>query len=258
MTNRGPARVTQKGVVDESGHDLRRLLVAGLRDDRRQPGRRPLPIPAPTVLIVDDHAPKRRALRGWLADAYDLEEADGVASARAQLAAARPDALLLELHLGDGHGSTLLPDISPTTAIVVMSAELAEDDFARLQNRPDAFLHASHLSLVCSFIERALTIRRAHPDAVFARFADHFRLAPMERRVAHLAWNGHDDHRIAHHLGLSRAAIESTWKRIYNKTGSRRAQLDALRRGWDPARDGPFHGSGTRPVVREMPRGKKM
>jgi DNA-binding NarL/FixJ family response regulator len=203
----------------------------------------------PCVLIVDDQALVRRSLRRWLGEGCVIEEADSVASARARLATAHYDVILLDQRLGDEHGSALLAHIPATTAVVAMSAELCDHDFAQLGGRPDAILPKAQIRLVRAFVERALALRRAHPDAIFARFADHFRFAAKERQVAEHAWNGHTDDQIAAALELSIAAVESTWKRIYNKTGSRRPQLDALRRGWDPTRDGPFRRSGACPAT---------
>ncbi|MES2186108.1 MAG: response regulator transcription factor [Pseudomonadota bacterium] len=62
------------------------------------------------ILLVEDDLPLAEAVCGYLrAKAFIVDAADGLASARAALAGARYAAVLLDLHLGDGDGLSLLP-----------------------------------------------------------------------------------------------------------------------------------------------------
>jgi two-component system response regulator MprA len=65
-----------------------------------------------TVLVVDDDESLRMLCRINLElDGYRVLEARSVAEARERLAAERPDAMLLDLHLGDGDGRDLLREL---------------------------------------------------------------------------------------------------------------------------------------------------
>lgn len=78
------------------------------------------------VLLVDDDPSNRTTLAALLEDErFGVDEASSLASARALIAAgARWDCVLLDLQLGDGRGTELVPslrDVAPGARIVLMS-----------------------------------------------------------------------------------------------------------------------------------------
>ncbi len=88
--------------------------------------------------IVEDEAPARQRLRGMLAAESQVEvvgESDGGPAAIAALREAKPDLVLLDLHLGKRDGFALLEEsgLEPAPAVVVITAfaEHAVDAFER-------------------------------------------------------------------------------------------------------------------------------
>ena len=79
------------------------------------------------VLIVDDDAAFRRIARGALAErGYDIvAEAQSVAEARTAVAAAHPDAVLLDVNLPDGNGIALADELSGSLRVLLTSSEEA-------------------------------------------------------------------------------------------------------------------------------------
>jgi CheY-like chemotaxis protein len=79
------------------------------------------------VLIVDDDAAFRRIARGALAErGYDVvAEAQSVAEARTAVAAAHPDAVLLDVNLPDGNGIALADELSGSLRVLLTSSEEA-------------------------------------------------------------------------------------------------------------------------------------
>ena len=78
-----------------------------------------------TVLVVDDDANFRRIARGALADrGYAIVgEADSIAGARTAVAEARPDAVLLDVHLPDGSGIELARELEGSVRVLLTSSE---------------------------------------------------------------------------------------------------------------------------------------
>lgn len=64
------------------------------------------------ILLVEDDAPLAQAVCAYLrAKAFTVDVATSLAEARATLPSARHAAVLLDLHLGDGDGLALLPEL---------------------------------------------------------------------------------------------------------------------------------------------------
>ncbi len=76
------------------------------------------------VLVVEDEPGQADAVGGYLAAAgMEVAQANCVADALATLAGQRPDIVLLDLHLPDGHGITVLQRLRPQhrLGVIVMS-----------------------------------------------------------------------------------------------------------------------------------------
>jgi DNA-binding NtrC family response regulator len=79
------------------------------------------------LLIVDDHAAARLAMCALLEDAgHEAREAGSLREARAMLDAEPFDVVVVDLRLGDGHGSELVPEVrarSPATRVAILSGD---------------------------------------------------------------------------------------------------------------------------------------
>ena len=80
------------------------------------------------ILLVEDDVALSEAVCGYLrAKSFVVDPVDGLRSARAALAGARYAAVLLDLHLGDGDGLTLLPLLRSLADRPVVIALTARD-----------------------------------------------------------------------------------------------------------------------------------
>jgi DNA-binding NtrC family response regulator len=88
-------------------------------------------VTARSLLIVDDDPALRLGLGESLkAEGYRIDEADGIQAARQRLHQGPPDAVLLDLQLGDGSGLELLPllkDAWPDVPVIMMTAHASID-----------------------------------------------------------------------------------------------------------------------------------
>ena len=83
------------------------------------------------ILIVDDHPIVRRGLRELVADEPDLEvcgEAEDVAQALSQVAETRPDLVIVDLTLKNGHGLDLVQEIKARHGQVKMLVSSMHDE----------------------------------------------------------------------------------------------------------------------------------
>jgi len=122
-----------------------------------------------SVLVVEDDDVIRDALRGLLAEAYDVVCVATLASARRVLAGIRFDAVLLDLVLDEEHGEALMHDFAAAriapAAVVVVSASRMAPTIARAYGVP--FLakpfeaEAVHAALVRAIEEERVPRTRA-------------------------------------------------------------------------------------------------
>jgi len=117
---------------------------------------------AQTVLVLDDHAGFRQSTRRLLErHRYRVVEAGDGASAVRELAASRPDLVLLDVHLPDADGfdvATRLRAMDSTPTIVLISTHPAADMADRLGgSAADGFIDKAELS--ASTIAAMLTRR---------------------------------------------------------------------------------------------------
>jgi DNA-binding NtrC family response regulator len=86
--------------------------------------------PGPSVLVVDDDTSLRLLCRVNLElDGFSVREASTIDEARAAVAAARPDVVLLDVHLGQDSSEELLAELRATgvpVALVTGSADANE------------------------------------------------------------------------------------------------------------------------------------
>jgi two-component system KDP operon response regulator KdpE len=122
-----------------------------------------------TVLVVDDEAPIRRAVRHALAgDATRVVEADSVAAAAALAAAERPAVVVLDLGLHDGDGREVLRALRAWSAAPVLVLSARADDqekVALLDSGADDYLVKPFSPAELQARVRALLRRAAAPGA---------------------------------------------------------------------------------------------
>jgi len=83
-------------------------------------------VPPIRVVIADDHPLVREALRRLMQTSKDLTVTAETETAEETLAAVlehRPDVLLLDLELPDGHGLDLLPKLPAETQVIVLTGQ---------------------------------------------------------------------------------------------------------------------------------------
>ncbi len=185
------------------------------------------------VVLADDHAVVRSALRALLEAQSDLEvigEASDLAGAREAVAAQAPDVLVLDVNLPDGLGVDIVADLRgshPDTQIVLLTMER---DVALARRAIDdgalgyLFKDAAHLELVEAVRAAAAGDRYLTP-AVAAGLArdpgtavDHA-LSPRETEVLRLMALGHTNREIGEQLDLSVRTVETHRAHIQQKLG---------------------------------------
>lgn len=209
-----------------------------------------------SVLIVDDDALLRARLRALLARAAPEArclEADTLAGARARLADAVLDTVLLDVGLPDGSGLDLLPSLAARTAPVeaVVISSLGDDASVLqalrrgaigylLKNAEDAEIELSLRSIerggapIDPVIARRILALMAGPQALATMRADPEAaglLSARETDVLKLVSRGHSNREIAEQLHLSINTVECHAKSIYRKLAvrSRAAAVHAAR-----------------------------
>lgn len=107
---------------------------------------------SPTLLIVDDHPAFRRAVRRTLsAGGFDvIGEADGVATARAELHRLKPRVVLLDVNLGDGNGFEIAEWLQrqDDPPVIVMTSDGEREDLEgpALRSGARAFIEKAGLT----------------------------------------------------------------------------------------------------------------
>jgi two-component system, NarL family, response regulator NreC len=185
-----------------------------------------------SVVLVDDHAVVRGALRSLLDGQDDVEvvgEAGDLAAARTVVADAAPSVLVLDVNLPDGLAVDALADLrslAPDTAIVLLTME-RDLSLARVALERGAlaylFKDAAHLELI-EAVRAAAAGRRYLPAAVSAGLAkgvsaDDQPLSPRETQVLRLMALGHTNREVAEQLDLSTRTVETHRSHIQQKLG---------------------------------------
>ncbi|HVQ59499.1 MAG TPA: response regulator transcription factor [Solirubrobacterales bacterium] len=186
-----------------------------------------------TVVLVDDHAVVRGALRSLLEGQEDLEvvgEAGDLAAAIASVAELAPAILVLDVNLPDGLSVDRvaeLRELAPGTQIVLLTMER---DLSLAQRALEAgalgylFKDAAHLELI-EAVREAAAGRQYLPAAVAAGLArptdegERPALSPRETEVLRLMALGHTNREIGEQLELSIRTVETHRSHIQQKLG---------------------------------------
>jgi len=185
-----------------------------------------------TVVLVDDHAVVRGALKALLDGQEDLEvvgEAGDIASGRMIVAEKRPHVLVLDVNLPDGLAVDAVPQLreeSPDTKIVLLTMER---DLTLARRALDAgangylFKDSAHLELIEAV--RAAAANETHlAPAVAAGLKNNTTeekplLSPRETDVLKLMALGHTNREIGEQLSLSVRTVETHRAHIQQKLG---------------------------------------
>jgi two-component system response regulator NreC len=189
--------------------------------------------PKTSVVLVDDHAVVRSALRALLEAQDDLEvagEASDIAGGRQAVADLSPDVLVLDVNLPDGLGVEAVAGIRedhPGTQIVLLTME-RDIGLARRALDDGAlgylFKDAAHLELV-EAVRAAARGERYLPAAVSAGLSrdpdegETQALSPREIDVLRLMALGHTNREIGEQLDLSVRTVETHRAHIQQKLG---------------------------------------
>jgi DNA-binding NarL/FixJ family response regulator len=190
-----------------------------------------------TVFLVDDHAMFRSGVRAELGESVELVgEAGSVAEAIAGIRAARPDVVLLDVHMPDGGGLAVLAGVAaevPDTRFLALSvSDAAEDVIAVIRAGAKGYV-----TKTISPPDLAAAVQRvADGDVVFSpRLAgfvlDAFRdapvppsvdpdldqLTPREREVLRLLARGYAYKEIAAELYISIKTVETHASNVLRK-----------------------------------------
>ncbi len=186
----------------------------------------------PRVVVVDDHHLFRAGVKSELAEHCEVVgEAPDPARALAVIAAAKPDVVLLDVHLPDGGGVAVLEGLAaaagdgPPPAVLALSVSDAADDVVPM-------IRAGALGYVTKTIDTAELVaaieRVAARDAYFSPRLAAFvlqafsapappqaaepgldSLTAREREVLHHLARGYAYKQIAARLGISARTVES-------------------------------------------------
>jgi two-component system, NarL family, response regulator NreC len=184
------------------------------------------------ILLVDDHAVVRGALKALLDGQDDLEvvgEAGDLASLQDAIAAHRPRVLVLDVNLPDGLAVDALPELreaAPGTEIVLLTMER---DMTLARRALDSgakgylFKDAAHLELIAA-VRAAAAGERHLASAVAAglkdgKGSDDPALTPRETDVLRLMALGHTNREIGEQLSLSVRTVETHRGHIQQKLG---------------------------------------
>lgn len=180
------------------------------------------------VVIIDDHAIVREGLKRAL-ESHALTvvaEAATLAEARAQIAHANPDVIVVDLNLPDGSGFELISwarGISKTIGIVVLTLNDTDTHvLAAMSSGASAYiLKSAPLSQLLAAIEHSVKSPgsfTAHGLSVALANRDHkFGITSREFDVLALLPSGASTKEIAAELFLSSATIKTHLASIFRK-----------------------------------------
>ena len=184
-----------------------------------------------TVVLIDDHAVVRGALKALLDGQPDIEvvsEAGDIAAGLAVIAELQPRVLVLDVNLPDGLAVDALAELreaSPETQIVLLTMER---DLTLARRALDAgasgylFKDAAHLELIKAVRAAAGGGRHLGPGVAAGlknegEEGERPALSPRETEVLKLMALGHTNREIGQQLSLSVRTVESHRAHIQQK-----------------------------------------
>jgi two-component system, NarL family, response regulator NreC len=183
-----------------------------------------------TIVLADDHAIVRGALKALLEGQADFEvvgEAADIRSAKAAVAELRPGVLILDVNMPDGLAVEAVAGLrreAPGTEIVLLTMERAPMLARRAIDagaRAYLFKDAAHLELV-EAVRRASAGHQYLPAAVTIGLDDDAEravLSPRETEVLRLMALGNTNREIAEQLSLSVRTVETHRAHVQQKLG---------------------------------------
>jgi two-component system, NarL family, response regulator NreC len=185
-----------------------------------------------SIVVADDHAVVRGALRALLDGQEDLQvlgEVGEIATAKAALVEHTPRVLVLDVNLPDGLAIdhiAAMRELAPETQIVLVTME-RDPTLARKALADGALGYLFKDSMPRELIDavRAAAAGRPYlPAAVAAGLAmgrkkDRDPLSPRETEVLRLMALGHTNRDVGEHLDLSVRTVETHRSHIQQKLG---------------------------------------
>lgn len=184
------------------------------------------------VVLVDDHAVVRGALKALLEGQEDLEvvgEAGDLASVQATIATHQPRVLVLDVNLPDGLAVDVVPELraaAPGTEIVLLTMER---DLTLARRALDGgakgylFKDAAHLELIEAVRAAAAGEQHLAPTVAAGlkdgKDSERPDLSPRETDVLKLMALGHTNREISEQLSLSVRTVETHRAHIQQKLG---------------------------------------
>lgn len=182
----------------------------------------------PLILIVDDHASVRAGIKAsLLTEGFsNIAEASSHAQAVSQVAALKPDALVVDIHLGDGDGISLVKwvrSISDKTAILVLS--LADSDdyiLAAMNSGASSFISKSApLNEVTAALKHALETPEVFSSRILPasqlRRKQSALLTPRELAILIHLTDGLSNRELAEALFISESTLKTHLSSIFRK-----------------------------------------
>jgi DNA-binding NarL/FixJ family response regulator len=182
------------------------------------------------VLVVDDHPVVREGMRSYLGLQDDVEvvgEAAGVEEAIALAASERPDVVLLDLQLEDGHGLSVLARVREMAAPprVLVLTSFVDEDYARQAIRLGAagyLVKNAGSAAILDGIRSAAQGGTPMDPAIVARLASAGpdpidELTPREHEVLRLIAQGRSNRAIAAELTITEKTVKTHVSAILRK-----------------------------------------
>ncbi|MDJ0642606.1 MAG: response regulator transcription factor [Erythrobacter sp.] len=185
---------------------------------------------AERIVIADDHPLFRTALSHAVTKVWpgaEVVEAGSAGAARAELETALPECLLLDLHMEDSNGLSVLMDLRqdfPALPIVIVSAS----------EEPRVYAAASQLG-AAAFIPKSASLDAMREALSAVREGDNWfpetdaeadddlaamaSLTPAQRRILSQMKAGLLNKQIAYELDISEATVKAHITAIFRKLG---------------------------------------